>query len=124
MSFGNLAGKNESDPRTLGLRREERDEQIRAARQARPLVLYEDCYRAVLACPSDTDTTACLQRCIDGVSQQVYKKLIELITIGANDGRWSSLDTHRQPCLERGHATNPRAHIERNTLWRRQTCQP
>ena len=118
MRFGNLPRQNESDSRALRLCCEEWDEQIRATRQTWAFVLYDDRNCAVLACPSDTNIASRFQRRVDGVAQKVYKKLIELISVGAND-RWrTALHAHRQSRLERGDASHPRRNIEWKTLRR------
>src|SRR5436305_8568674 len=77
MRFGNLSRENETDSRSLRLRREKGNEQVRAARQSWSLVLYNDRYCAVLACPTDTNIATGVERGIDRVAQKVDEQLIE-----------------------------------------------
>ena len=95
MCFRNLARQNESNSRSLWLCGEERHEQVRAARQSWTFVFDHDRNCAVLACPSDTDITASLERRVDGVAQKVYKKLIKLVAVGTNGCLRPALYTYR-----------------------------
>ena len=95
MCFRDLARQNESNSRSLWLCGEERHEQVRAARQPWTFVFDHDRNCAVLACPSDTDITASLERRVDGVAQKVYKKLIKLVAVGTNGGLRPALNTYR-----------------------------
>ena len=116
MCFRDLARQNESNSRSLWLCGEERHEQVRAARQPWTFVFDHDRNCAVLACPSDTDVATCLERCVNSVAEKVYKKLIKLVTIGANRSLWPTLDADRQACLQCGHSSYPCADIERHAL--------
>src|SRR5438270_11709576 len=124
MRFRDLARKNEADARSLGFRGEERHEEIRAALDARTLVLDAQLEHAVASRPTDSDASMRLERRVDGVAYEIDEQLVELIAVRANRDRRSVLDPYRKSRLERGDAPHPRGDVDGGALRRRQPREP
>src|SRR5262249_15227753 len=90
--LGDLAREHEPDPRALRLRRDERPEEVRAVRDAGPVVLHDERQRAVLPRPADANAAVRLERCVDCVAHEVDEQLIELITVGPHRRGWTTDD--------------------------------
>src|SRR5205814_2035398 len=122
--FRDLARQNEADARSLRLRGEEGHEEIRAALDARTLVLDAQLEHAVASRPTESDAAVRLERRVDGVAYEIDEQLVELIAVGENRDRRSVLDPHREPRLERGDAPHPRGDVDGGALRRRQPREP
>ena len=98
--FRDLAAEHETDARSLRLGREERHEQIRRVRQARPLIFDVDRYAMAVLLPSHAHGAAGFERRVDGVAHQVDQQLLELIGIGLHGDRRAGL-APEWPCASR-----------------------
>ena len=77
VGFSDLAAEDQSDAGTVLLCSKERHEQIGGRWQARAFVINRDLEACRSPAPADIDSAAGLQRCIDGITNQIDQQLVQ-----------------------------------------------
>src|SRR5207249_4358610 len=120
MSFGDLSAQNQPDPRSLRLCCKEGNEQIRRIRKARAFIIYPDLEVQRSLLPTCAYASPGDERGIDGVAQQVYEKLVQLVPISL-DGEWGAgPHRHVQTGFQTHHSLYPGLDVQRLEPWWRQ----
>ena len=96
MVFGDLAAEEEPDARAAGLGGEERNEQIRGIGEAAPIVFDADLNRGALLLPAHTHAAVGIQRCIDGILEEIDQNLFDLRCVDLGDQVGAAGDRDRQ----------------------------
>ena len=122
--LGDLAGKNESDARSLRLGRKERHKQVRIARESRPFIQHVDAGRLSISAPPDPNAPARLFRGLGGVLNEVDKQLLELRRVRVDHQVGSCFDLKLGGPLDLGDPLDTITKVYRFKAWRGKLGKP
>ena len=99
-------------PEPVGLRREERDEEVSGVGQPRTLVVDRDLQRAIDLLPVERHLPrGVFERRVNGVADDIDQQLLELIGVSDDSGRLVPEHDDRQPVLEFRDAVDEPLHV-------------
>src|SRR5262249_48089564 len=96
----------------VGFGREEGDEEVLGVGDPRAVVLDHEVHAAPFNGPADANAAAVLARGVDGVLEEVDKKLIELVGVAEEGDVGAAGYVDRKAALEQGGAAYPFADID------------
>src|SRR5688500_1885187 len=110
--FRDLPAQHETDSSSVGLRRVEWDEQVRAVCDAMALIDHAELECVVRALPLHPYGALRLDRRLDRIAHEVDQELLELVRIRLNAERWSLPHVDTRSLRQLGDAMHPFRHID------------
>jgi hypothetical protein len=124
VGFSNLTAQWETNPRALGLRGKEWNEEISGIHDPGTVVFNKDLNAISFLTPPERDVSMRFKRGINGVVHQIDQRLFNLRRVDANYGFRTRPDLNLEPGFQIHDMLYQRGKVDVLFLRRRKSCEP